>query len=93
MYRRDRLIALLLVLVLILTLATVFVAIGRLASPGVRTALVIAGTLLVIFNAGSIRAMLKHNREDRTFIYTLDIKHLDEHRLARAARKDPRSEP
>ncbi|HEX3847096.1 MAG TPA: hypothetical protein VHV81_06910 [Steroidobacteraceae bacterium] len=88
MYRRDRWIALLLVGVLIVTLAIVFFAIGRLATVGVRAALAVAGALLVIFNAGSIRAMLKHNREDRTFIYTLDIKHLDEHRLARATRKD-----
>jgi len=31
--------------------------------------------------------LLKHNREDKTFIYTLDIKHLDEYRVARAMRK------
>ena len=87
MYRRDRVIALALVTVLVATLALVFVATGRFASAPVRVALAIAGTLLVVFNTASITAMLRHNREDRAFIYTLDLKHLDEHRLARAAHK------
>jgi hypothetical protein len=88
MHRRDRLIALVLVAVLIATLATVYFAIGGLAgSPGVRTALAVAGMLLVLFNAASIWAMLRHNAEDRAYIYTLDIKHLDEYREHRAARK------
>jgi hypothetical protein len=86
MYRRDWLIAVVLVAVLIATLATVYVATNPLGSRGVRTALAVAGTLLVLFNAASIRAMLRHNREDQTYIYTLDIKHLDEYRAARAAR-------
>jgi hypothetical protein len=91
MYRRDWLIAVALVAVLIATLATVYVATNPLGS-GVRTALAVAGTLLVLFNAASIRAMLRHNREDQTYIYTLDIKHLDEYRAARAARAARRND-
>lgn len=88
MYRRDQWIAVILVAVLVATLATVFLAIGPLAgTPGVRAALAIAGILLVLFNAASVGAMLRHNREDRTFIYMLDIQHLDEYRIDRAARK------
>ncbi len=87
MYRRDRLIAIALVAVLIATLAIVYVATSRLSSSGVRAALALSGTLLVLFNAASIRAMLRHNREDRAYIYSLDIKHLDEYRVDRATRK------
>lgn len=88
MHRRDRLIALSLVAVLIATLATVYLAIAPLtSSSAVRGVLAISGMLLVMFNAASIWAMLRHNREDRAFIYTLDIKHLDEYRLDRAVRK------
>ena len=92
MYRRDRLIALLLVTALIATLGTVFVATGRFAGSKVRGALAFAGAALIFFNGASIGAMLRHNREDRTFIYTLDLKHLDEYRRARAARRTRRSD-
>ena len=87
MYRRDRVIAVALVVVLIATLVIVYIAIRRYDGSGVRTALALSGTLLVLFNAASIRAMLRHNREDRDYVYSLDIKHLDEYRADRAARK------
>ncbi|HLW24649.1 MAG TPA: hypothetical protein VKT22_09850 [Steroidobacteraceae bacterium] len=84
MYRRDRLIAILLILVLIATLGSVYTETSRWAADGVRITLALSGAVLVLFNAAAIGAMLKHNREDRTFIYSLDIKHLDEHRAQRA---------
>ena len=87
MYRRDQVIALVLVGVLIVTLATVYLATSRFADGGVRAVLAASGAILVLFNAAAIWAMLRHNREDQTFIYTLDIKHLDEYRLDRASRK------
>lgn len=87
MYRRDSLIAIALVVVLMATLGIVYRAIYPHAGSGaVRAVLAVAALVLVLFNAASIRAMLRHNRADRTFIYTLDIKHLDEYRLARAGR-------
>jgi hypothetical protein len=87
MYRRDQLISLALVAVLIVTLVTVYVEISPFArDTGVRAVLAAAGLVLVLFNAASIWAMLRHNREDKRYIYALDLKHLDEHRLARLAR-------
>jgi len=83
MYRRDRRIAIALVIVLVMTLGVVFAAIAAWASPEVRLALALAGSALVLFNGAAIGAMLRHNRADRRFIYTLDIKHLDEHRASR----------
>ena len=37
----------------------------------------------LIFNTAAILAMLRHYREDRDFMYGLDIKFLDEARAAR----------
>jgi hypothetical protein len=85
LYRRDQLIAIVLVIALVGTLLVVYRATELFASPAVRGVLAISGGLLILFNAASIRALLRHNREDKTFIYTLDIKHLDEYWAARAA--------
>ncbi len=86
-YRRDQWIAVLLVLALVATLCRVWWATEFFASRTVRALLAGAGALLIAFNGSSIWALLKHNREDKTFIYTLDIKHLDEHRVARGMRQ------
>ena len=45
-----------------------------------RVLLMIAGAVILIFNTAAILAMLKHYREDRDFMYGLDIKFLDEAR-------------
>jgi hypothetical protein len=74
------------VFALAMTLCVVYRATEGFASGTVRGVLAISGTLLVVFNAASIWALVRHNREDKIFIYTLDIKHLDEYRLARTAR-------
>jgi len=76
-----------LIVVLVITLWIVWWATQFFASGAVRVALAVAGSLLITFNGASIWALLKHNREDKTFIYTLDIKHLDEYRVARALNK------
>ena len=49
-----------------------------------RILLLIAGAVILLFNTAAILAMLKHYREDRDFMYGLDIKFLD---AARAARR------
>jgi len=86
MYGRDRAIAVALLAVLAGTLGLVYLATTRfIADALVRDALALAALVLLAFNVASIRAMLRHNRDDRTFIYTLDIKHLDEYRANRAA--------
>lgn len=49
-------------------------------SSGARLMLLIGGSVVLIFNTAAILAMLRHYREDRDFIYGLDIKFLDEAR-------------
>ena len=48
-----------------------------------RGLLLIAGAVILVFNTAAIMAMLKHYREDRDFMYGLDIKFLDEARAAK----------
>ena len=63
--------------------ATIFVALAtwNLAPTGAaRIMLLCAGGVILLFNTAAILAMLRHYREDRDFIYGLDIKFLDEAR-------------
>lgn len=60
--------------------AIVFVAIATwtLAPNGTaRLLLLCAGAVILIFNTAAILAMLRHYREDRDFMYGLDIRFLD----------------
>ena len=60
--------------------AVIFVAMATwsLAPSGAaRIVLLIGGAIILILNTGAIMAMLKHYREDRDFMYGLDIKFLD----------------
>ncbi len=69
-----------------LWLAIIFVAWGTwgLAPSGAaRVVLLIGGALVLLFNTAAIMAMLRHYREDRDFMYGLDIKFLDAARAAK----------
>ena len=69
-----------------LWVAMIFVAIAtwNLAPDGgSRVLLLIGGAVILVFNTAAIMAMLKHYREDRDFMYGLDIKFLDEARAAK----------
>jgi hypothetical protein len=44
---------------------------------GARGILMIGAAILLVFNTAAIMAMLRHYREDRDFMYGLDLKHLD----------------
>ena len=64
-----------------LWLSLLFVAWGTwdLAPDGPsRILLLIGGLIILLFNTAAILAMLQHYREDRDFIYGLDIKFFDE---------------
>jgi hypothetical protein len=79
MHRRDVLVAW--AFVIGLWFAMIFVAIatsGLAPNSTARTVLLIGGAIVLIFNTAAILAMLRHYREDRDFIYGLDIKFLDE---------------
>jgi hypothetical protein len=81
MYRRDVMVAWAFVVGLWFTLIFVMIATWNLAPEGPwRTVLMIGGAFVLVFNTASIGAMVKHYKEDKNFIYGLDIKHLDEMR-------------
>ncbi len=70
-----------------LWVAIIFVALAtwNLApSSTARIVLLIGGATILVLNTAAIVAMLRHYREDRDFMYGLDIKFLD---LARAEKK------
>ena len=78
MYRSDRLYAWLFVIALWVVVGFVLMAMwGLIEDPVVRAVLVVAAALVLLFNTASIAAMVRHYREDKAFIYGLDIKHLD----------------
>ena len=47
---------------------------------GVQIALIIGGLLVCIYNTGAIAAMVRHYKQDKDFIYTVDLRHLDQYR-------------
>ncbi|MFN0114352.1 MAG: hypothetical protein ACKVPY_06715 [Paracoccaceae bacterium] len=84
MHRRDVAIAWAFVIGLWISMIFVAWATWDLAPSGAaRTVLLIGGAIVLLFNTAAIMAMLKHYREDRDFIYGLDIKFLDEARGGR----------
>ena len=81
MYQGDKRGALLLVALLwIAILFVLFMSWPYIPDAGVRVVVLVAAAAVLIFNTASIGAMLKHYKEDKHFIYGIDIKHLDEAR-------------
>lgn len=86
MYRRDQLWAWGFVLALWATLIFVYFAVSEIVDDGpIVTSLIASGALLLLFNTTSITSLVRHYHREKTFIYGLDIRHLDEMR-ARAAK-------
>lgn len=84
MHKRD--VAIAWAFVIGLWFAMIFVALATwsLAPNGAaRVLLLIGGAIVLVFNTAAILAMLRHYREDRDFMYGLDIKFLDEARARR----------
>lgn len=78
MHKRDVIVAWAFVVALWLAMIFVAIATWSLApNSEARSVLLIGGAIILIFNTAAIAAMLKHYREDRDFIYGLDIKFLD----------------
>ena len=78
MHRRDVWIAWVFVLGLWFALFFVAIATWDLAPNGLaRLMLLGAGAVILLFNTAAILAMLRHYREDRDFMYGLDLKFLD----------------
>jgi hypothetical protein len=79
MHRRDVLVAWAFVVGLWCAMIFVAYATWDLApSSGARTLLLIGGAIVLVFNTAAILAMLRHYRQDRDFMYGLDIRFLDE---------------
>lgn len=84
MHKRDVRVAWAFVIGLWLAMIFVALATWNLAPNGnARTLLLIGGAIVLVFNTAAILAMLRHYREDRDFMYGLDIKFLDEARQSR----------
>jgi archaellum biogenesis protein FlaJ (TadC family) len=66
--------------------AVIFVLIAMLGivqDANIRLVLYMSSFMLMLFNTASVYAMTKHFKEDKDFIYGLDIKHLDANRAAK----------
>ena len=84
MHRRDTSVAWAFVIGLWFAILFVAVATWHLAPNGASRALLLfAGVVILVFNTAAIFAMLRHYREDRDFMYGLDIKFLDASRDGR----------
>lgn len=81
MHKRDVIVAWAFVIGLWFSIIFVALATWSLAPSGAaRTLLLIGGAIVLSFNTAAILAMLRHYREDRDFMYGLDIKFLDQAR-------------
>lgn len=86
MYSRDCFMAWFDVALLWATVLFVLVAIlGIVQDSNIRLAMWVSSAALLVFNTASVYAMTRHFREDKEYIYTMDLKHLDAHRAATAA--------
>ena len=86
MHRRDIMVEWAFVIGLWFAIGFVAIATWSLApSAAARTVLLIGGAIVLIFNTAAIMAMLRHYREDRDFMYGLDIKFLDAAKAAKEA--------
>jgi hypothetical protein len=81
MHKRDVLVAWAFVVGLWCAMIFVALATWDLAPNGTaRVLLLVGGAIVLIYNTAAILAMLRHYREDRDFMYGLDIKFQDEAR-------------
>lgn len=79
MLSRDTLWAWSFVILLWCSYAYVFFAISPIiVDEGIRIVLMIGGALVLVYNTASIGAMIKHYKEDKEAIYSIDIRHLDD---------------
>lgn len=85
MHRGDKVGATVFVVALWCVILFVLVMVWQVVDDGmVRMVLAGAAGLLLILNTASIGAMLRHYAEDKQFIYSLDIRHLDAARAEKA---------
>lgn len=84
MHRRDIAVAWAFVVGLWAAMIFVALAVWDVAPSGLAQGwLMLVGAVVLVFNTAAVLAMLRHYREDRDFMYGLDIRYLDEARLAK----------
>lgn len=84
MFAGDRLFAWGFVAVLWVVILFVFIKVYAIIGGGtIATVLMVAGALVLLFNTAAIAAMIRHYGHEKSFIYGLDIRHLDEMRAAK----------
>jgi len=87
MFKRDRLMALVFVVALLVVLPFLLIAVwGDVPSTGVRVVLVVSCAIVLIYNVASMLALIRNYRRDRDFIYRRDVAHLRERAALRAAK-------
>ncbi len=78
MYQRDCWLAWFdVILVWATVLFVLFAILSIVQDSNIRLALYLSSFVLLVFNTASVYAMTKHLREDKDYIYGLDIQHLD----------------
>ena len=84
MYQRDCWLAWFDVVLLWATVIFVLIAIlGIVEDSNIRLVLFISSAVLLVFNTASVFAMTNHLKEDKDYIYGLDIQHLDANQAAK----------
>ena len=88
MFKIDGFFAYLLLACLWASYIFVFFAIWHFVSDGgTRLAMIVGTVVVLIYNTAAVIAMIKHYAEDKAFIYEIDIRHLDEARVLKAAQR------
>lgn len=87
MYLRDFMLAWFDVALLWAAVIFVLIAIlGIVEDSNIRLVLFISSAALLVFNTASVYAMTKHLKEDKDYIYGLDIQHFDANQAAKLNR-------
>lgn len=87
MYQRDRRMAIITVVALLIVLPFVYIAVwSSMPGPGTKVVLAGAGVLLLVYNVASMLALIRNYRRDKDFIYRRDVAHVRELAVARRAR-------
>ena len=87
MYQRDFMLAWFDVALLWAAVIFVLIAIlGIVEDSNIRLVLFISSAVLLVFNTASVYAMTKHLKEDKDYIYGLDIQHFDANQAAKLNR-------
>jgi hypothetical protein len=84
MYQRDRLMAIIFVVLLLIVIPFTVIALWRvMPDPATKVTLILAGAVLILFNVASMLALVQNYQRDKEFIYRRDVAHLRELKVAR----------